>query len=64
MVDCDPGDARVGSGGGTAWMLYRTWKQETPETCFGKWLASGKRIILPLEIEEGVEKLYQWYLDQ
>ena len=46
MADCDPGDARVGSGGGTAWMLYRTWKQEAPESCFEKWLASGKRIIL------------------
>ncbi len=46
MVDCDPGGSRVGSGGGTAWMLYRSWKEEAPGVDFGQWLAGEKRIIL------------------
>ncbi|MEN6453834.1 MAG: bifunctional fucokinase/fucose-1-phosphate guanylyltransferase [Prolixibacteraceae bacterium] len=46
MVDCDPGDARVGSGGGTAWMLYRAWQQEQAGMGFGSWLAEGKRVVL------------------
>lgn len=46
MVDCDPGDAKVGSGGGTAWMLYQAWKPEAAETGFDEWLAKEKRIIL------------------
>ncbi|MGE4586130.1 MAG: bifunctional fucokinase/fucose-1-phosphate guanylyltransferase [Mangrovibacterium sp.] len=46
MAECDPGGARVGSGGGTSWMLYRAWQQEEPETDFADWLKAGKRIIL------------------
>lgn len=46
MVDCDPGGARVGSGGGTAWMLYRAWQKESPELVFGSWLTRQKRMIL------------------
>ncbi|MGV8092875.1 MAG: bifunctional fucokinase/fucose-1-phosphate guanylyltransferase [Mangrovibacterium sp.] len=46
MVGCDPGDARVGSGGGTAWMLYQTWKQEASASGFNEWLAGEKRIVL------------------
>lgn len=46
MVDCDPGDARVGSGGGTAWMLYRAWQQDQAGEGFGSWLAGGRRVVL------------------
>ena len=46
IVDCDPGNARVGSGGGTAWMLYRAWKQDTSALSFEEWLVREKRMIL------------------
>lgn len=46
MVDCDPDGSRIGSGGGTAWMLYRTWKQEASGLGFEGWLCGEKRIIL------------------
>ncbi len=46
IADCDPGEPRAGSGGGTAWMLYRTWQKEAPEKNFSNWLSSGKRVIL------------------
>ncbi len=46
IVDSDPGEARVGSGGGTTWMLYRTWQQKSPEIPFESWLSREKRMIL------------------
>ena len=46
IVDSDPGEARVGSGGGTAWILYRAWRQKSPEISFESWLSKEKRMIL------------------
>ena len=42
---CDPEGHRVGSGGGTAWLLQQACKAEHG-TSFDKWLASDKRILL------------------
>ncbi len=39
---CDPIGHRLGSGGGTAWLLQQACKERT----FNDWLASDKRIII------------------
>ncbi|MBR1547308.1 MAG: bifunctional fucokinase/L-fucose-1-P-guanylyltransferase, partial [Prevotella sp.] len=49
---CDPIGHRLGSGGGTAWVLQEAWRQHTAsdnataKPSFDEWLASEKRIIL------------------
>ena len=47
---CDPEGHRIGSGGGTAWLLIEACRQETGEPFgaqpFDDWLASEKRILL------------------
>ena len=49
---CDPEGHRIGSGGGTAWLLWQAFLSEggnaesTESTEFGRWLASEKRILL------------------
>ncbi|MBR1416027.1 MAG: bifunctional fucokinase/L-fucose-1-P-guanylyltransferase [Prevotella sp.] len=50
---CDPEGHRVGSGGGTAWLLWQAFlKEEHPRqdsslaASFSQWLASEKRILL------------------
>ena len=42
----DPIGARLGSGGGTTWLLEKCWKQESPELTFEAWLSHEKRILL------------------
>lgn len=42
----DPVGARLGSGGGTVWLLEACHQAEAPETNFKKWLGSEKRILL------------------
>lgn len=42
---CDPEGHRIGSGGGTAWLLQQACKAEHGAS-FDKWLASDKRILL------------------
>jgi len=42
----DPIEARVGSGGGTTWLLDRCWREETSTTSFTEWLKKEKRILL------------------
>ncbi|MDR1859817.1 MAG: bifunctional fucokinase/L-fucose-1-P-guanylyltransferase [Bacteroidales bacterium] len=50
LADCDPDDARVGSGGGTAWLLYRAWchgcggGQATVP--FEEWLSCESRMLI------------------
>ena len=39
---CDPIGHRLGSGGGTAWLLQQACKERT----FNDWLASDKRILI------------------
>ena len=45
---CDPDGHRVGSGGGTAWLLWQAYHStlHTPHSTFFDWLASEKRILL------------------
>ena len=43
---CDPEGHRVGSGGGTAWLLWQAFSQSSRLSSFSEWLASEKRILL------------------
>ena len=46
---CDPQGHRVGSGGGTAWLLWQAFLAEQPSgtaDAFATWLSSEKRILL------------------
>lgn len=42
----DPADHRVGSGGGTAWLLEQAYQATGQKTTFGEWLGSERRILL------------------
>ena len=43
---CDPVGHRLGSGGGTTWLLQAAWNVESPSTEFTEWLAQEKRILI------------------
>ena len=46
---CDPEGQRIGSGGGTAWLLQEAYaddSQRTPDMMFDDWLAGEKRILI------------------
>ena len=45
---CDPIGQRLGSGGGTVWLLQECWRQESGvrRQEFGEWLAKEKRILI------------------
>ncbi len=45
VVDADPETKRVGSGGGTAWLLSQNWKQDK-DADFTQWLEKEKRVII------------------
>lgn len=42
----DPADRKLGSGGGTAWLLQACHKAEAPGAPFGEWLSREKRILV------------------
>ena len=42
----DPPGNRIGSGGGTSWILKEGWKNQNGESDFNKWLNTEKRIII------------------
>ena len=42
----DPVGARLGSGGGTTWLLESCWQKEHKDIDFKSWLALEKRILL------------------
>lgn len=42
----DPVGARLGSGGGTNWLMEACHQDESPELSFEEWLSSEKRILL------------------
>jgi galactokinase/mevalonate kinase-like predicted kinase len=46
FVAADPKGARVGSGGGTAWLLAEHKKTRMAGAGLGEYLASGKRVII------------------
>ena len=43
---CDPIGHRLGSGGGTTWILYQAWQAESSGLSFSDWLTREKRIIV------------------
>ena len=43
---CDPVGHRLGSGGGTAWLLQEAMRNEAPEVSFESWLSKEKRILI------------------
>lgn len=42
----DPADHKLGSGGGTAWLLEAAHANEAPEETFSRWLGREKRVLL------------------
>ena len=46
FVGSDPENSRVGSGGGTAWMLYKAWQESDTEKTFEEWLSDEQRMII------------------
>jgi galactokinase/mevalonate kinase-like predicted kinase len=42
----DPPDSRLGSGGGTAWLLYQSKTSEDLDISFETWLAKDQRILI------------------
>ncbi len=42
----DPEGERVGSGGGSAWLLSQCWKNKGNNTDFATWLAEEKRVLI------------------
>ncbi|MBR5699224.1 MAG: bifunctional fucokinase/L-fucose-1-P-guanylyltransferase [Prevotella sp.] len=42
----DPVGHKLGSGGGTAWLLQQAYEEEERGGCFSSWLSSEKRILL------------------
>jgi len=43
---CDPVGHRLGSGGGTAWLLQEAMRSEAPDVSFPDWLSKEKRILI------------------
>ncbi|MEN8187459.1 MAG: bifunctional fucokinase/fucose-1-phosphate guanylyltransferase [Bacteroidota bacterium] len=42
----DPPDCRIGSGGGTSWILKESWDNDQTSKDFSNWLKNEKRIII------------------
>ena len=42
----DPVGRKLGSGGGTAWLLQSAYADEAGDTDFNQWLSAEKRILL------------------
>lgn len=42
----DPIGSKLGSGGGTTWLLQACHQESTPQDTFGNWLGKEKRILL------------------
>ena len=42
----DPADRKLGSGGGTTWLLNCAHRADAPEISFDEWIAKEKRILL------------------
>ena len=42
----DPVDRKLGSGGGTNWLLRQCWQEEAPDVDFASWLSREKRILM------------------
>jgi galactokinase/mevalonate kinase-like predicted kinase len=46
FVTCDPDGAKVGSGGGTAWLLAKDWQARYPNQSFSDYLKHNKKILI------------------
>lgn len=46
FCSCDPIGHRLGSGGGTAWLIRQCYEQEKTDAPFSEWLSSDRRLIL------------------
>ena len=42
----DPIGHKLGSGGGTTWLLQQAWQHEDTTLTMDEWIASGRRIVL------------------
>ena len=45
-VSSDPPGTQLGSGGGTVWLLYQTWRHTAPQMPFMEWLVARRRIMI------------------
>ena len=45
-VTCDPVGHRLGSGGGTTWLLEECHKETAPDVPFSEWLGQEKRMLM------------------
>lgn len=43
---CDPEGHRIGSGGGTTWLLEQAYRDEAGQAAFDEWLSNEKRILI------------------
>ena len=43
---CDPEGHRIGSGGGTTWLLEQAYRDEAGQAPFDEWLSNEKRILI------------------
>ena len=46
FCSCDPIGHRLGSGGGTTWLLQEAWRAEKCDQSFSDWVKKERRIIL------------------
>ena len=46
VLHLDPVGARLGSGGGTTWLLEASRRKEAPDVSVEEWLGQEKRILL------------------
>ena len=46
FCSCDPIGHRLGSGGGTTWLLLEAWRAEKCDQSFSDWVKKERRIIL------------------
>ena len=46
FATCDPPEAQLGSGGGTAHVLNQAWNDAGQTQSFSDWISSGQKIVL------------------
>ncbi len=46
FCDSDPGGTKVGSGGGTSWILYTAYQASGYKGTFREWLGTQKRMVI------------------
>ena len=46
FASSDPPGRRLGSGGGTAHLLVKAWKETAPQQAFGEWLRARRTLVI------------------